>query len=156
MLWVLPDGTLILDDASHDLLHLRKIAHVYLIVADEQPERLAQDSMRVTDGTTLRDSATAHQFVWKFSRLLDPSRMLVRNSFVARLPRWGRSSNSVTREEAQKRRCRRPPWSRLPLSTRRSNRGVTTISAFSSSVIRWMMTGSEPAGDSANPQSPRA
>ena len=38
----------------------RKTAHVYLIVANEQPEGLAQGSMRVTDGTTLRDSATAH------------------------------------------------------------------------------------------------
>ena len=54
MLWVLPGGTLILDDSAHDLLH------IHLIAANEQPEVLAQDSMRVTDGTTLRDSAAAH------------------------------------------------------------------------------------------------
>ena len=60
MLWVLPYRTLILVGAAHDLLHPRKIAHVYLIVANEQQEGLAQDIMRVTDGTTLRDSGTAH------------------------------------------------------------------------------------------------
>ena len=64
MLWILPSRTLILDDVAHDLLHPRKMAHVYLIVANEQQEGLAQDSMRVTDGITLRDSGTAHQFVW--------------------------------------------------------------------------------------------
>ena len=40
MLWVLSDIMLILDDAARDLLHLRKITHVYLIVAIE-PWRFA-------------------------------------------------------------------------------------------------------------------
>ena len=42
MLWVLSDVMLILDDAVRDLFHLRKIAHVCLIVAIE-PLRYARE-----------------------------------------------------------------------------------------------------------------
>ena len=37
-LWVLPNSMLILNDVMHNLLHLHKIAHVYLNVANKPPE----------------------------------------------------------------------------------------------------------------------
>ena len=131
MLWVLSDIMLILDDAARDLLHLRKITHVYLIVAIE-PLRYALEKtfchaaveiepilkLRLTTNSDciakLKTSTIALvTFIFKHPEI----QLILNNSFKEWQTHLGLRKNPVLRTNS---------YPRLPSATEISANSITT------------------------------